>query len=102
MAKEKEKQKDADFFEDMAAVSNVPGIIAEAEIISEAPEGFRELRPGITLVGPKVWSSAQFKLINGKWIRDKLKNRFVPDSVAKMLGPKDEKEFETWCKKLFL
>ncbi|MEJ2043704.1 MAG: hypothetical protein P8X74_03590 [Reinekea sp.] len=80
----------------------IKAVSRESEIVSEAPEGFRELRPGVSLVGPKVWSSAQFKLINGKWIRDKLKNRFVPDSVAKMLGPKDEKEFNDWCKKLFL
>jgi len=73
------------------------------EIISEAPAGFRELRPGVSLAHRnRMWSSAQFKLINGKWVRDKLKNRFVPDTVAKAAGPKDEKEFDAWCKKLFL
>lgn len=81
---------------------------AAPKIESIAPDGFRELRPGKQLVGPKVWSSAQFTLIDGKWHREKVKNSLVPDKVALMLCPKDkegkfdEKIFNDWVGKTFL
>ena len=89
--------------EEIEVKPDIPQEPVVPPIISEAPPGKRELRPGVGLAyGSRFWSSAQFRLIDGKWRRDKLKNRFVPDVVAKAAGPKDEKEFNAWIKKLFL
>ena len=63
-------------------------------IKSEAPEGFRELKPGKQVCfGTRTFSAARFyreKVGDSVEIkREKQKNRFVPETVIKMLKLKD-------------
>lgn len=57
---------------------------AQIVIKSEAPEGFRELKPGKSVCfGTRIFKSDRIIKVGDEMKRTKLKNRFVPETVIK-------------------